>query len=264
MPDLSQRSSHVAPTPEKFQETAMVTDLEHASACESVRHLVSWVLASTQEPYLPWLATASLGQLHDAIALTAAQLEHDRAALTRLASPECAAALPTPDALDRVLRALGLPLTVEDLEPTLPHIALSRRAALAAFTADPTLHAAALGWLTASQALLGARRFPTAEAIRAHGFGADTAASWEAQFEPATSMPCLQVTELILRERPSLAPMTLAGAQLAVASAAEIERQLTLAWQGGRRLLTWPGPVTSETPGIVDDATEADHERAST
>ncbi|WP_454300172.1 hypothetical protein [Salana multivorans] len=190
----------------------MVTDLEHASACESVRHLVSWVLASTQEPYLPWLATASLGQLHDAIALTAAQLEHDRAALTRLASPECAAALPTPDALDRVLRALGLPLTVEDLEPTLPHIALSRRAALAAFTADPTLHAAALGWLTASQALLGARRFPTAEAIRAHGFGADTAASWEAQFEPATSMPCLQVTELILRERPSLAPMTLAGA----------------------------------------------------
>ncbi|OJX97991.1 MAG: hypothetical protein BGO96_13985 [Micrococcales bacterium 73-15] len=248
-------------------------------ACDSVRRLVATVLGSAQEPYLPWLATASLGQLHDAVALAAAQLDHERWAFGRLTSAGLAptepaasagptapaegvlahpgdagpAALPAAGDIDRVLRALALPLPVRAIPAVLPHPALLRRLTLTLLVEDGALGGAALGWLTASQALVAAGRFPGAAAIRAHGFGADTAAAWVDLLEQSSTLPCLALTESVLREHPDLTPMAFAGAQLAIRSAAALERHLTAAWRAGRRLVSWPGPEVSETPGVVVD-----------
>lgn len=220
-------------------------------ACDSVRRLVATALASSDGPYFPWLAHASLGQLHDALALAAAQLDHERWALTCLISPEVLTHLPAQADVDRAPRALALPLPVRALTRYLPEPALRRRRALAVLVENRSLRGAALGWLTASQALLAAGRFPGADAIRAHGFGRDTAAQWGLLFASGATIPALEVTEAVLHEHPRLTPLAIAGAELAVRTAVEVEHHLTAAWSAGRRAVSWPGTTASETPGVV-------------
>lgn len=238
--------------------------------CAVVREVLQRVTARSESPYLPWLRTASLGQLHDALMLAGLQWRREgrlRRALHGLgltgtgstaAGPTAAGVADAGEGVAALVRAVGVPAEDQQgLLDVLPTVPLWRWAMVDHLAVAPTRTGVGLGWLVASDALLASGRYPTGAVLRAHGFPPETAAAWDQLFEARARLSSLQDLENLLSAAPELATGVLAGTRAALESASALERALELTWREGRRPLTW-SVSASEVPGVLTRRRESE------
>jgi hypothetical protein len=150
------------------------------------------------------------------------------------------------EAVSAVLRALELQDSTGAHLDALPGAALWRLAVLDHLVTHRSLRAAALGWLTAADAMAAAGRFVTGDALRARGFDPATTAAWDACV--MGEMTTLEATEHLVEAEPHLAADVLLGARACVTAGTFVDDALDHAREVGRRTPPTDAHEASGTP----------------